>query len=120
MILIDTSVWIDHFRRADRRLVELLDGEEALTHPFVVGELACGNLRNRREILDLFGHLPPAPCATNDEVLRFIENHSLMGCGLGYIDMHLLASAALYGTAGFWTRDLRLADVAAKLGLLFE
>lgn len=89
-------------------------------HPFVLGELACGNLENRGEILRLLGDLPPAPTATDPEVLDFIERRSLMGRGIGYIDVHLLASAALGGVARLWTRDRRLSAAAAELGLGFE
>lgn len=120
MILVDTSVWIQHFRHAEPRLEAALDMEEVLTHPFVVGELACGNLRNRAEILELLDHLPPGTVATDEEVLEFIETRKLMGRGVGYIDVHLLASAALSDTTGLWTRDRRLTDVAAILGLGFD
>lgn len=117
MILVDTSVWIQHFRHTETRLAAALNREEVLTHPFVVGELACGNLRNRGEILELLQHLPSAPVATDEEVLEFIETRKLMGRGIGYIDVHLLASTALSGPACLWTRDKRLDEVAAMLGL---
>ena len=120
MILVDTSVWIEHFRRNEPRLVEALNLEEVLVHPFVAGELACGNLRNRSEILHYLGHLPSAPSATHVEVLDFIERRSLSGRGIGYVDVHLLASTALHGSAGLWTRDERLAGVARALGLLHD
>ncbi len=120
MIVVDTSVWIDHFRRAEPRLVTALNDEEVLVHPFVAGELACGNLRNRREILQNLSRLPGAPTATHEEVLAFVEHRSLAGRGIGYVDVHLLASTALNGTARLWTHDKRLAGVAEKLGMLYR
>lgn len=120
MILADTSVWIDHLRAGDEGLVGLLNNAQVLTHPFVVGELACGNLRNRSEVLSLLQHLPQAPVATDAEVLFFIEQHRLMGRGIGYIDAHLLAATSLAGPARLWTRDKRLADVAVTLKLAHE
>ena len=120
MILVDTSVWIDHFRRTEPRLVAALDREDVLVHPFVVGELACGNLRNRRGILALLRRLPEAPRATDDEALALIERRSLSGRGIGLVDVHLLASVVLHGTARLWTGDRQLAEVAADVGLLEE
>ena len=117
MILVDTSVWVDHLRRGDRRLKALLTASSVLMHPFVIGELACGNLRKRDQILALLKDMPRAAVATNDEVLFFIERHTLTGRGLGYVDVHLLASVALHGTAGLWTRDKRLRAAADSLGL---
>lgn len=115
MILVDTSVWVDHLRRGDGALATALEAEQVLMHPFVLGELACGNLRNRRELLALFRRLPHGPVATHEEVLAFIERRALMGRGIGLVDVHLLASVALAGTARLWTRDRRLAAVAAEL-----
>lgn len=120
MILVDTSVWIDHLRAGEDRLVTLLDSTQVLCHPFVVGELACGNLRNRGEALTLFGELPRVAVATDAEVLYFIEQHGLMGRGIGYIDAHLLAAVSLAGPARLWTRDKRLGAVATDLGLAYE
>jgi predicted nucleic acid-binding protein len=117
VILVDTSVWIAHFRETDPLLVAALEGSEVLMHPFVLGELACGNLRNRDTVLGLLGKLPFAPTATEAEALEFIERRALMGRGIGYIDVHLLASVAIAGTARLWTRDRRLSAVAAELGL---
>jgi predicted nucleic acid-binding protein len=117
MILVDTSVWIDHLRQAEPALVQTLETTQVLVHPFVVGELACGNLKNRAEFLRLLRALPRAPVATDDEVLAFIEGRAVMGRGIGYLDVHLLASVALDGTAMLWTRDKRLATVAQELGL---
>jgi predicted nucleic acid-binding protein len=114
--LVDTSIWVDHLRAADRQLSAMLIDEAVLCHPFVVGELACGALRQRREILELLGHLPQAPAVEHDEVLTFVEAHGLAGSGLGWIDIHLLASATLAGTR-VWTRDRRLANAARRLGI---
>jgi len=117
MILVDTSVWIDHLRSGDETLATLLNRSQVLLHPFVLGELACGNLVNRNEVLDLLKDLPRSPVATDDEVLIYIERQSLMGRGIGYIDSHLLAAVALEGTARLWTRDKRLRAVADALSL---
>jgi len=118
MILVDTSVWIDHLRVGDEGLVKLLDSAQVLCHPFVVGELACGNLRNRDEALTLLGELPSVAVATDAEVLYFIGQHGLMGRGIGYIDAHLLAAVSLAAPARLWTRDKRLGAVATELGLV--
>ncbi len=114
MLLVDTSVWIDHFHRRDSQLMHALQSGLVLAHPMVIGEIACGNLQGRREKLDLLSQLPQAPIATHAEVLHFIEAHSLMGQGIGYVDAHLLASVALDSNVKLWTRDKRLAEVAAK------
>ena len=103
MILVDTAVWIDHLRGAETRLAPLLSEDRVLAHPLVVGELACGNLRHRDEVLGLLMGLPQAPVAAHHEVLRFIEQHRLMGRALGYIDAHLLAATALAAPARLWT-----------------
>jgi predicted nucleic acid-binding protein len=120
MILADTSVWIDHMRGRQPHFGAALENELVLAHPFVIGELACGNLRNREEVLTLLGDLPLAPIATDAEALAFIERRSLMGSGLGYIDVHLLASAALSGSARLWTNDRRLTAVADRLDLAHD
>lgn len=120
MILVDTSVWIDHFRRGDSQLASLLENGKVIMHPFVLGEIACGNLRNRKSVLTLLDRLPRAPSATDSEVRLFIEGKALMGRGLGYVDVHLLASAVLASRAGFVTRDRRLAAAATELGLPAE
>ncbi len=119
MILVDTSVWIDHFRSDDNALTLLLNGCRVLMHPFVLGELACGNLSNRAEILKLLGALPQASTVTDSEARFFIDQHSLMGKGVGYIDVHLLASVALDGSAVIWTRDKRLNSVAENLSMTY-
>lgn len=117
MILVDTSVWIDHLRRNNPTLVTVLEAAQVLMHPFIRGELACGTLANRAEVLALLGKLPAAPVATEDEALDYIERHGLMGRGIGHIDVHLLASTALADGASLWTRDKRLAATAADLQL---
>lgn len=120
MILVDTSVWVDHLRKGVPRLAAALDGGAVLMHGFVLGELACGNLKNRREVLRLLNDLPAAPMATDPEVLEFIEQRALMGRGMGYIDVHLLASVAISGTAELWTRDRRLAATARRLDVAYS
>ena len=120
MILVDTSVWIAHLRKGAPALAAALEQGNILMHPFVLGELACGNLKSRCEVLRLLGDLPGAPQATNPEVMDFIEQRALMGRGVGYIEVHLLASVALAGTARLWTLDKRLAAVAADLKLAYN
>jgi len=115
-VLVDTSVWIDHFRRPNRDLEDLLDEGRVVTHPFIVGELACGSLHHRAEVLRLLDALPTAPLATHHEVLTFVENQRLHGSGLGWIDVHLLASARLMHHS-LWSADRRLRAVAARIGL---
>ncbi len=114
MILVDTSVWIDHLRKGDRELAGLLNEGVVLCHPFVIGELACGNLKNRREILSLLAALPTAPVATHEEGLHLVADRKLDGKGLGWIDVHLLASALL-SKCTLWTKDKALAAVASSL-----
>ena len=112
MILVDTSVWVDHLREGDAALrAALLDGQ-VITHPFVIGELACGTMRRRDEVLDLLNALPAARIATHAEALALIDGHRLSGSGIGWIDVHLLASARL-SHVRLWTRDHRL-DAAAR------
>ncbi len=118
MILVDTSVWIDHLRGGEGELVTALEAERVAIHPFVIGELACGNLKNRSELLSLLRELPRAVVASEAEVLGFIEQRKLMGRGIGYLDVHLLASAALTEVR-LWTRDKRLAAVGGELDLTF-
>jgi len=120
MILVDTSIWIDHLRSGDPRLTELLDHSQIMAHPFVIGELACGNLRNRDKILGLLNDLPQSPLASTTEALLFIERNQLMGLGVGYIDIHLLAATALAENALLWTGDKRLNQVACKMKLAFD
>ena len=120
MILVDTSVWVDHLRRGDAQLVDLLERSNVIMHPFVVGEIACGSLRDRSSILDLLQDLPAAAVAEGGEVLGFVERRVLHGKGIGYIDVHLLASVALTAGAKLWTRDRKLRAVANALGCAFQ
>jgi predicted nucleic acid-binding protein len=115
-MLVDTSVWVEHLRRGDPTLSSLLGRDEVESHPFIIGELACGSLRRRSEVLSLLRSLPHVLVASHDEVLTFIERHRLMGRGIGWIDAHLLASAALSNT-GLWSRGRRLSEVATELHL---
>ncbi len=117
MILVDTSIWVDHLRAGNEELARLLGHGLVAMHPFVTGELACGSLVRRQEILSLLRSLHAAPVATSDEVLEFIEARRLMGRGIGLIDVHLLASCALGGHLRLWTHERRLASVATELGL---
>lgn len=116
MILADTSVWVDHLRTGNKRLANLLSSGEVACHPMVVGELACGNLRQRREIIPLLHALPVLDRVADDEILFFIERHRLAGKGLGLVDVHLLASCLLAG-AGLWTLDKRLRQSSSHLGI---
>lgn len=118
MVLVDTSVWIDHFRVENNDLKTILNDGLVVCHPFIIGELACGNLRNRKEILSHLRSLPMAIRARHNEVMQFIENNQLMGKGLGYIDMHLLASAVLTGIS-FLTLDRKLKRVSLHLDLMY-
>jgi predicted nucleic acid-binding protein len=118
MILVDTSVWVDHLRAREKALAHLLDTGQVLTHPFVIGELALGNLRQRGIILSNLRVLPQAVFAAEQEVLHFIEQHRLFGIGIGYVDAHLLAAARLTPAATLWTRDKRLRVAASRLSLM--
>ena len=115
-MLIDTSVWVDHLRRGDHGLTVLLNREVVECHPFIIGELACGSLHRRSEVLSLLQSLPSVPVGSHNEVLAFVERHHLMGRGIGWIDAHLLASASLAGCL-LWTRDRRLCELAQRLDL---
>lgn len=118
MILVDTSVWIDHLRHGDSTLVKLLNAGQVLVHPFVIGELALGSLRQRDLILDTLTDMPRAKIATDEEVLALINQSNLYGVGIGYIDAHLLASTRLTPGTLLWTCDKRLRTVANQVGLL--
>jgi hypothetical protein len=117
-MLVDTSVWVDHLRRGNARLESCLENGEVECHPFVIGELACGNLRNRAEVLQLLAALPRVLAADHEEVLAFVESKRLMGRGLGWVDAHLLVSALLSRTS-LWTLDKRLAAEASALQIGF-
>lgn len=117
MILVDTSVWIDHLRVGDNALAALLGAGTVLAHPFVIGELALGNLRQRDIVLNALSDLPQASVATDAEALHVIDRHALFGRGIGYVDAHLLAAVQLTAWTKLWTRDKRLHAVANQLGL---
>lgn len=116
MILVDTSVWADHIRRKSERMALLMAEGEVLVHPFVIGELALGNLENRQLYLTSFASFPSAKMASDEEVMTMIEARGLFGSGIGYVDAHLLAAAQL-SQAKLWTADKRLHSAAARLGL---
>lgn len=117
MILVDSSIWIDHFRRVDAELAGLLTAREVVCHPFVMGELACGHLPKRVAVFEALASLPLLRLVPHDEVLAFVERHALMARGIGWIDMHLLASAVVSGRTSLWSRDKRLAAAAAERGV---
>ena len=118
MVLVDTSVWVAHLRDGTIGLETLLDEGKVACHPFIIGELACGNLKNRHEILPLLETIPAAIQAEHEEVLHLISSHRLIGKGLGYIDMHLLASAILTQVP-LWTLDKKLNEVSSELGVSY-
>jgi predicted nucleic acid-binding protein len=118
MILVDTSGWIDHLRRADTELSRELTHDRILSHPFVIGEIALGSLRQRDIVLGALRGLPTATLASDDEVQILIDRESLHGLGIGYVDAHLLTSVRLMPGSRLWTRDKRLHAVASKLGLV--
>jgi predicted nucleic acid-binding protein len=120
VILVDTSLWIDHLRSGNDVLADLLDNSAVLAHPWVTGELALGNLTHRAEILALLRALPQATLAEHDEVLLLIEQQALSGAGIGYVDAQLLAASRLTADTKLWTTDKRLANIAARLGLEYQ
>ncbi len=120
MILVDSSIWIDHLRASQPELTQMLAQGEVLCHPFVIGELACGHLRRRAALLEQLDALPLAPVATHDEALATVHRHALYGSGIGWADVHLLSSTLLASPALLWTRDKRLALAAAKVGCLHQ
>jgi predicted nucleic acid-binding protein len=117
LILVDTSIWVDHLRRHDGRLSALLEVGRVLIHPFIVGEIACGSLADRDTLLELLQDLPKATVADPREVLLFIDRHRLHGKGIGYVDVHLLAAVSLTHGASLWTNDKRLRAAAQALGM---
>ena len=117
MILVDTSIWIDHLRNGDAGLARLLEDARVAVHPFVIGEIALGNLRARDDVLATLTKLPHAVVASNEEVLHFVAIHSLSGLGIGLIDVHLLAATRLTADLALWTRDKKLLTVASRLGM---
>ena len=119
MVLVDTSVWVNHFRRGEHHLAKLLMDAEVACHSFIIGELACGNIGNRAEILDLLRSLPLAPAINLDEYLYFVERNQLYRIGIGFVDVHLLASAKLAGVP-LWTNDRKLQHAATSLDLCYS
>lgn len=120
MILADTSVWVDHLRRGSPRLTALLRQDRIAMHLMVIGELCCGSLKNRAQLMDLWQEMPRFLEVSHPQALRFIEQHRLMGRGVGFIDIHLLAAVAAVQGAQLWSEDKRLIGIAEELGLAFE
>ena len=118
MILVDISVWVDHLRRGNPQMVRLLELNMVYVHPWVIGELACGNLKNRAVLLEHLSNLIQVSQASDSEVMEFVERNRLYGRGAGWVDFHLLASALLTNCP-FWTLDRRLAEIAADLDVAF-
>jgi predicted nucleic acid-binding protein len=119
MVLVDTSVWVSHLKGGNTELAYLLNNGTVLCHPLIIGELACGNLKDRAVIISFLKLLPMSIEADHDEVLSFIENNRLMGKGIGYVDAQLVASAVLTGVP-IWTLDKKLAQVADGLHIKFK
>jgi predicted nucleic acid-binding protein len=120
MILADTSVWIDHRRKGDPRLAELLLRQQIVMHTMVLGELACGSLKGREQVLQLWHRLPRLEAVSDETAMQYLEHHTLMSRGIGFVDVHLLAAVAGHQGARLWTNDKRLADIAQELGLCFQ
>jgi predicted nucleic acid-binding protein len=119
MVLVDTSIWVDHFRHNDEVLVDLLNDFKVVLHPFIIGELSCGNLKNRKQVLSLLYALPSVKEITDSEYMLFIEQNKLYGSGIGFVDIHLLASA-LISNVTLYTRDKSLYSIAYKLKLQYN
>lgn len=120
MVLVDTSIWVDHLRYGDDSLSQLLIQGLVFCHPMIIGELACGNLQNRSELISMWQNLPAPTEASHQEALYLLESRLLMGKGIGYVDLHLLASCLLTTHTQLWTRDKRLATVAGSFGIGFS
>ena len=120
MILVDTSVWVDHLRDPEAELETLLNANDVLMHPMVIGELACGNMRNRKQALEQWHSLPRINEVTHEQVISLIETSNLMGRGLGFVDVHLLCSVLNYPGSQLWTRDKKLNGIANKLNIAFQ
>jgi predicted nucleic acid-binding protein len=120
LILVDTSVWVDHFQSKNERLVDCLQAGAVVTHPFVIGEISLGMLPDRTDVLEALAQMSAATVASEREVGRFIEDHRLFGRGIGYVDVHLLASVFLTPEMEIWTLDRRLRAVAEEFGIAFE
>ncbi len=117
MILVDTSVWIDHLRAGDPQLARILDDGRVLSHPFITGEIALGSLRQRSMIIEALEALPAITVAEHGEVMHVIGTAGIAGSGIGYVDAHLIASVQLHPGSTLWTQDKRLLEVATRLGL---
>jgi predicted nucleic acid-binding protein len=116
MILVDTSIWIDHFNNSNNELIKLLNLNKVCIHPFIIGELSCGDISNRKEILSLLKALPRIEPALEEEVFTLIENRKLFGIGLGYVDINLIASALIHDVK-IWTDDKSLKKISKKLDI---
>jgi predicted nucleic acid-binding protein len=114
LVLADTSIWVTHFRKSENHLIQLLESGFVVCHPFIIGELACGSLKNRNEIIQLLEALPNVPVLDHQEVMSFIESRKIMSKGIGYVDIHLLGSS-LISDIPLWTLDKSLAKVASTL-----
>jgi len=119
VVLVDTSVWVKHLRENDHTLAELLEQGEVACHPFIIGELACGGIKNRHEIIGLLNDLPATVLIDHDEIMEFVEYRKLMNRGIGYVDVHLLASALISDTL-LWTLDKALRKVGSELSIAFQ
>jgi predicted nucleic acid-binding protein len=119
MVLVDTSVWVSYLRNGNSRLQKLLQEGKVVSHPFIIGELACGNLSNRTEIISLMQSLPMLDSIEHEELLLFIEHNKIMGIGLGFVDVHLMAAAILAGIP-LWTQDKKLKQTCSRLGIDFS
>lgn len=120
MVLVDTSVWVDYLRDGDEVLAQLLTQGQVCIHPMVIGELACGRLQNREQLMALWQNLPAPVEAGHQEAMFLLESRSLMGKGIGYVDLHLLAACLLSGDITLWTRDKRLMQVSESLEVAFS
>jgi len=120
MVLVDTSIWVDHLRYGDESLSQLLTQGLICCHPMIIGELACGNLQNRSELISMWQNLPMPVEASHQEALYLVETRHLMDKGIGYIDLHLLATCLLTSNTRLWTRDKRLTSIADSLGIAFS
>ena len=118
LILVDTSVWIKHLREGEKKLIPLLEQGSVACHPFIIGELACGGMKNRYEIIGLLNDLPSAETLDHSEIMEFIENRKIINKGVGYIDVHLLGSALVSGTH-LWTFDKALAKIPKELSIAY-
>ena len=120
MVLVDTSIWVDYLRNGDDALAHLLTQGQVCMHPMIIGELACGHLQHREQLIDLLDNLPQISEASHKEALFFLDGQQLMGKGIGWVDVHLLAATLLSSNVSLWTNDKRLARIAETLGVCFS